>query len=1566
MHQGTRKLTAGLAATLIVGMVGMVGIAAAQRPGHTRQIETLVFSPDGKTLVSGGHDGRVMFWDAASGELDEKAGDHRLLISGLAFSADGGRLATASWDGTAKVRGPGRDDPLVLRGHEDLLHDVAITADGKRIATSSNDKTVRLWDAESGEQLREHQFVDPVPVGLAFSADGETLAVGTRRGTVVLLDVAGWEPTATLSVSGDAGELRFVNDGRHLLVGTRGVERWDVAKREKLAHYKPGGRARGDFGADPAGKVVAGLSGRNLTVWPNGDRDESRTLPKSGEGTAVAVSPDGKRVAMGRINGGLVVWDIAKGEVVHEIAPGERPAPPARPEKPIASMFGKDLLAPGERERWRMQTPTDAIQWVAPDGSGGLSFVAASIPTHLVGNDVMTAATGLGNDAFDLVFDVMVEQTGGSQFFTAGLAIGMSSAPVDYMDKDDVSAVVALHLDGVFAGVTRGEPYHLANNYFRIDNNAIARAGGSGRKNVIPWSRAAKGTFTRDLPIRIAIRREVGPDPAEDHAAMRHQLVFTLWVPSAGQSYDEPWRRWTWTMPEDMRDKPLDHLFVKRVHVTGDHLGAQGTGYGEYLRIKGRLANMTLRADPPTIASVRGADGGAGVLEPGDRLDVRGAGFKEGVAVTIGGKPAGSFELVSANHLRVAIPRLEPGRRYDLKVERPGPGLADVVEQAVPVGRFVTVASLIEADPEGGDIIEVAGFGFDDRTEVRVGGEAAEVVEAAATRLTIKLPAGEAGAAPITARHPDGKVHGSVPFAYAARPSLWFTADELEALRERSTRGPWKAYRERMVDLAEGAVGLRPGRAHGRSNSAPPVFWAYALTGERKYRNRALDWIKYFVDEPRLGEWAYEEAYLTTVGYELLRDEMDAELRARVQQHLLKVFNHYIENDAHGSWYAANPTSTNPMVNSSVVPLALMFEHVHEDSDRVIDAAKGFLAHYIDLAISPDGAWTEGMSWAATGLSDYLDVAHLLKRHRNDASLFGRDRLAKATRMYEVMTASEDRVVTYNNMHRAMKGAAIAAHLDARYDKPLLRWVADASVRHIDRGGANELARALMWRSAKPAVEGPELPVVAKIEDVNWVTMRSHGRVDAPLLVGLKGIQNGPQPYHQQADAGGFTIYAAGEPLVVDPGWGQSRASQHSIPLIDGRGPDKWGAAVTDTHSQGPWRAAVVDATDAYHWKTGASRVRRTVAMHRDGAVVVLDDIAPHPDKPGAVAWKLQTLAADLAEDRTIKVAGKTAAMTAKLFGPEVETSSEKHRKKYQDIHWNTVTARYRAAPDRPLVAVFEIAEGSDAPAVEAGVSYEADRITVDLGERGAATFGRTDAGWGLVKPGGKGGDDLLLTPTERKARPRVVAVRASEAPTLDGKLDDAVWRNADAADRFKPADTWNADKPVEHPTEARFAWDGDNLYLAIRAFEPDLERVVSTMVGPAQSQSGEDHVQFFLDIGREYATNRYFGYNFPASGMHLGVYGKMGDIGSTEMTIREGRETGERSAWTLEIAIPWSTLLSDNWRKLTVKEPAPGLDMAMNLRRYRMADPEETSMWSRSEPSVTGMPWRWGTLVLE
>ena len=74
-----------------------------------------------------------------------------------AFSPDGKRIVTASFDKTARLwdAESGKQIGEPLMGHTDAVRSAAFSPDGKRIVTASLDNTARLWDAESGKQIGE-------------------------------------------------------------------------------------------------------------------------------------------------------------------------------------------------------------------------------------------------------------------------------------------------------------------------------------------------------------------------------------------------------------------------------------------------------------------------------------------------------------------------------------------------------------------------------------------------------------------------------------------------------------------------------------------------------------------------------------------------------------------------------------------------------------------------------------------------------------------------------------------------------------------------------------------------------------------------------------------------------------------------------------------------------------------------------------------------------------------------------------------------------------------------------------------------------------------------------------------------------------------------------------------------------------------------------------------------------------------------------------------------------------------------------------------------------------------
>jgi WD40 repeat protein len=205
-----------------VGTVQQIGEPLVARKDALDPVNSLAFSPDGKTLVSGSSvTGAIRVWDvstmlatgAGGGDLIGALVGHEFNVNCFAFSPDGKTLASGSSDGTVRLwdMESGQQIGEALTGHESGVNSVAFSLDGKTLASGSQDKTIRLWNVETrqqiGEPLRGHTGG---VLSVAFSPDGKTLASGSFREIRLWdLEIESWVDIACGRVSRNLTESEW-------------------------------------------------------------------------------------------------------------------------------------------------------------------------------------------------------------------------------------------------------------------------------------------------------------------------------------------------------------------------------------------------------------------------------------------------------------------------------------------------------------------------------------------------------------------------------------------------------------------------------------------------------------------------------------------------------------------------------------------------------------------------------------------------------------------------------------------------------------------------------------------------------------------------------------------------------------------------------------------------------------------------------------------------------------------------------------------------------------------------------------------------------------------------------------------------------------------------------------------------------------------------------------------------------------------------------------------------------------------------------------------------------------
>ena len=285
-----------------------------------QQIYSLAWSPDGKAIALGGYT-EVRLMDASGQTEVARLTGHADAVRALAFSPDGAYLAAAGGapgrKGEVKLWKTDGTLQSTLSGHSDCIYGLAISPDSKTIATASYDKLIKLWDAATGKEIRTlKDHIDAI-YSIAFTPDGKRLVSGAADRSIKVWNPETGERLFTMSEPTDGvNSIAISPDGKWIAAAgqDKTIRTWKLEDKgatlaaTMIAHedailkivYSHDGKT-----------LLSSSADRSLKLFRASDLTELKMLGKQPDWAyAVEYSPDGSRLALGRMDGTFQITEV--------------------------------------------------------------------------------------------------------------------------------------------------------------------------------------------------------------------------------------------------------------------------------------------------------------------------------------------------------------------------------------------------------------------------------------------------------------------------------------------------------------------------------------------------------------------------------------------------------------------------------------------------------------------------------------------------------------------------------------------------------------------------------------------------------------------------------------------------------------------------------------------------------------------------------------------------------------------------------------------------------------------------------------------------------------------------------------------------------------------------------------------------------------------------------------------------------------------------------------------------------------------------------------------------------
>ena len=295
---------------------------------HASEVHSVAFSPDGGRLASGS-DEKVRIWNTATGELEDELEGHTKSVWSVAFSHNGRFIVSGSGDKTVRIWNMATcETTYILMGHTRDVMSVAISTNDKFVVSGSFDRTVRMWNTATGKLLHKLKGHAKQVMSVAVSPDCQHVASGSGNEVWIWTKdgVIKHKLECPTNKYNEVYDLAFSHDGHRILCNAK--TEWTTTGHHLSL---PDSDNHPDHLEDTLsvayspdnGEIVCGMYIGEVKIW-NMETNETYILGRHNHAVeSIAISSDGSRIASGSSDG-VRIWDARLRGSINEEAHIER------------------------------------------------------------------------------------------------------------------------------------------------------------------------------------------------------------------------------------------------------------------------------------------------------------------------------------------------------------------------------------------------------------------------------------------------------------------------------------------------------------------------------------------------------------------------------------------------------------------------------------------------------------------------------------------------------------------------------------------------------------------------------------------------------------------------------------------------------------------------------------------------------------------------------------------------------------------------------------------------------------------------------------------------------------------------------------------------------------------------------------------------------------------------------------------------------------------------------------------------------------------------------------------